>query len=260
MENQSVEHRAIHLVSHCINYRRLCLLCFFFSFSILAAEAAEYIVTPAPNDQFGVSVAGEDIQIVEDTITPYWQFLLWLAAMQILSIIDVVLYFIKLIFVILGFKIVNKENVLDNPDRSIIYTYIKTKPGAFIDEIVEKTGFGRGRVRHHITILEVQNKIEVHKDGRKIRYFENNSTYDEEERKIISALQNITSQRIISEIQNGNCDTNSALAYEIGVSRATISWYMRTLKEMGLINEEREGKNIIYRVNPTYENLIEKYG
>jgi predicted transcriptional regulator len=259
MENQSVEHRAIHLVSHCINYRRLCLLCFFFSFSILAAGATEYIVTPAPNDQFGVSVAGEDVQIVEDTVIPYWQFLLWLTAIQILSTIDVVLYFTKLIFVILGFKIVDKENVLDNPDRSSIYTYIKTKPGTCIGEIVEKTGFSRGRVRHHITILEVQNKIEVHKDSRKIRYFENNSTYHEE-RKIISALQNVTSQRIISEIQNGNCNTNSALAHEIGVSRATISWYMRTLKEVKLINEDRKGKNIIYRVNPSYENLIEKYG
>jgi len=180
--------------------------------------------------------------------------------MQILSIIDVLLYFAKLIFVVLGFKIVDKRNILDNPDRSSIYTYIRAKPGAYIDEIVEKTGLVRGRVRHHINILEVQNKIEVHKDGGKIRYFENNSTYDEEERKIISALQNVTNQRIISEIQNGKCNTNSSLAHEIGVSRATISWYMRTLKEVELINEERKGKNIIYRVNPSYENLIEKYG
>ncbi|AKB54124.1 transcriptional regulator [Methanosarcina sp. A14] len=255
-----MEHRATHLVSHCINYRRLCLLCFLFLFSILTAEATEYTVSPFPSDKFGESVAGEDVQIVEDTVIPYWQFLLWLAAMQILSIIDVILYFTKLIFVVLGFKIIDTENVLDNSNRSSIYTYIKTKPGACIGEIVEKTGLGRGKVRHHITILEVQNKIEVHNDGGKIRYFENNSTYDEEEIKIISALQNITNQRIVSEIQNGKCNTNSALAHEIGVSRATISWYMRTLKEVELINEERKGKNIIYRINPSYENLIEKYG
>jgi len=242
-----------------IKLQKKLIFCLLFFLLTTTAEATEYIVSPAPNDEFGVSVTGEEVTQVRD-FTIYWQFLLWLAAMQILSIIDVILYFTKLIFVVLGFKIVDKRNILDNSDRSNIYMYIKTKPGAYIGEIVEKTGLVRGRVRHHINILEVQNKIEVHKDGGKIRYFENNSTYDEEERKIISALQNVTNQRIISEIQNGKCNTNSALAHEIGVSRATISWYMRTLKEVELINEERKGKNIIYRINPSYENLIEKYG
>ncbi|MDI9395267.1 MAG: winged helix-turn-helix transcriptional regulator [Euryarchaeota archaeon] len=223
-------------------------------------EATEYIVEPVPGDQVGVSVNGEKVVKLEDTVIPYWQFLLWLAAMQILSIFDVVLYFINPIFAILGFKIVNKENVLGNTNRSSIYTYIKTKPGACIGEIVEKTGFSRGRVRHHITILKAQNKIEVHKDSGKIRYFENNSTYDDEKRKIITALQNVTSQRIISEVQNGICNTNSTLAHKIGVSRSTISWHVRTLKEAGLINEKRKGKGIIYIINRSYENLIEKYG
>ncbi|MDW5558095.1 winged helix-turn-helix transcriptional regulator [Methanosarcina sp.] len=255
-----MEHRAIHLMFTSTKLEKKLIFFLLFFLLTITAQATEYIVSPAPGDQAGASINGEKVVELEVTQIPYWQFLLWLAAMQILSIIDVLLCFAKLIFVVLGFKIVDKRNILDNPDRSSIYTYIRAKPGAYIGEIVEKTGLGRGRVRHHITILEVQNKIEVHEDGGKIRYFENNSTYDEEERKIISALQNVTNQRIISEIQNGKCNTNSALAHEIGVSRATISWYMRTLKEVELINEERKGKNIIYRVNPSYENLIEKYG
>lgn len=259
MENRLVEHRAIYLMFTNIELEKY-IFCLLFFLLVTTARATEYTVSPFPSDQSGASINGEKVVELEATQIPYWQFLLWLAAMQILSIIDIILYFTKLVFVVLGFKIVDTENVLDNHNRSSIYKYIKTKPGACIGEIVEKTGLGRGRVRHHITILEVQNKIEVHKDGGKIRYFENNSTYDEEERKIISALQNVTNQRIISEIQNGKCNTNLALAHEIGVSRATISWYMRTLKEVELINEERKGKNIIYRINPSYENLIEKYG
>ncbi|WP_292373032.1 winged helix-turn-helix transcriptional regulator [Methanosarcina sp. UBA411] len=254
-----MEHRAIHLMFTSIKLEKKLIFCLLFFLLTTTAEATEYIVSPAPSDQVGASINGEKVVKLEDTVIPYWQFLLWLAAMQIVSIIDILLYLAKLILVILGFRIVDKGNVFDNPNRSSIYTYIKTKPGACIGEIVEKTGLGRGRVRHHITILEAQNKIEVYEDGGKIRYFENNSTY-EEERKIISALQNVINQRIISEIQNGKCNTNSALAHEIGVSRATISWNMRTLKEVELINEERKGKNIIYRINPSYENLIEKYG
>ncbi len=259
MGNQLVEHRAIRLTFTSIKLEKHIFFLLFFLL-VTTARATEYTVSPFPSDQSGASINGEKVVELEVTQIPYWQFLLWLAAMHILSIIDIILYFTKLIFVVLGFKIVDKRNILDNPDRFSIYTYIRAKPGAYIGEIVEKTGLGRGRVRHHINILKIQNKIEIHEKGGKIRYFENNSTYDEEERKIISALQNVTNQRIISEIQNGKCNTNSALAHEIGVSRATISWYMRTLKEVELINEERKGKNIIYRINPSYESLIEKYG
>lgn len=260
MENRLVEPKNTHLMFTSIKLEKKLISCLLFFLLVTTARATEYTVTPFPSDQSGASINGEKVVELEVTQIPYWQFLLWLAAMQILSMIDVILYSTKLIFMILGFRIVDRGNVLDNPNRSSIYTYIKTKPGSCIGEIVEKTGLGKGKVRHHITILEVQNKIEVHKDGGKIRYFENNSTYDEEERKIISALQNVTNQRIISEIQNGKCSTNSDLAYKIGVSRATISWYVRTLKEVKIINEERKGKNIIYRINPSYENLVEKYG
>ncbi|WP_440948030.1 winged helix-turn-helix transcriptional regulator [Methanosarcina sp. T3] len=129
-----------------------------------------------------------------------------------------------------------------------------------MSEIAEKIGLDRGTVKHHINTLKTQNKIEAYKDRGKTRYFENNFTYDEEEVKVISALQNLTNQKIISEIQNGKCNTNLALAHEIGVSRATISWYVKNLKETGLIDETKIGRNIIYKINPSYETLIEKYG
>ena len=58
---------------------------------------------------------------------------------------------------------------------------------------------------------------------------------------MISVLQNVTNQRIISKIQAGKCNTNIALAREIGVSRATVSWYMKNLKEVDLITETKEG-------------------
>ncbi|MDR7666936.1 winged helix-turn-helix transcriptional regulator [Methanosarcina sp. Z-7115] len=251
--------KAIRLMLHCINYRRLCLLFFIYSFLIIAAGATEYIVSPAPGDEFGVSVAGEDVQIVEDTVIPYWQFLLWLAAMHILSVLDILLYLTKLIFVILGFKIAGDANGPDNSSQSKVYAYIKTIPGTYTSEIAKKLNLDRGAVKYHIKNLKAQSKIEAFKDGEKIRYFENNFSYDNEEKRIISVLQNITSKRIVSEIQNNKCTTNATLAQEIGVSRATISWYIRNLKDIGIVQETKKGRNIIYRVNSSYENLIEKH-
>jgi predicted transcriptional regulator len=180
--------------------------------------------------------------------------------MNVLSVIDILLLPAKLIFVILGFRITERADILDNSSQSKVYAYIKTMPGIYISEIVNKVGLNRGAVKYHIKTLKAQNKIEGYKDGGKIKYFESNFAYGDEEKRVISILQNITNRRIISEIRNGTCNTNVALANEIGVSRATISWYMRNLKEIGLIKETKVGRSIIYRIDPSYKNLIEKYG
>ena len=90
----------------------------------------EYIVSPAQSDQFGVSIAGEDVQVIEAIEITYWQFILWLAMANISSAIDT-LYNTKLIFAIAGCRIVDPVNVLKNPNRSKVYTYIKTRPGAY---------------------------------------------------------------------------------------------------------------------------------
>jgi predicted transcriptional regulator len=253
-----VEHRAIHLMFTSIKLQKKLIFCLLFFLLTTTAEATEYIVSPAPNDEFGVSVTGEEVTQVRD-FTIYWQFLLWLAAMHILSIIDVLLYLAKLIFVILGFKITEQANEPENSSQYKVYDYIKTKPGTYISEIANKLNLNRGAVKYHVKNLKAQSKIEDYEDRGKIRYFENNFSYDNEEKIIISALQNITSKRIVLEVQDGMCTTNIALAQEIGVSRATISWYVKNLKNIGIIQETKIGRNIIYKVNPSYENLIEKY-
>ncbi|MPN22224.1 hypothetical protein SDC9_169607 [bioreactor metagenome] len=116
----------------------------------------------------------------------------------------------------------------------------------------------RGVVQYHIQVLETQYKIEVYKEGGRIRCFQN-STYSEKEKKILVTSQNITNKRIISEILNGKCNTNVALAREIGISKGTVSWYMKNLKEIGFIKETKRGKSIIYKINISYKHLIERY-
>ncbi|WP_048182584.1 winged helix-turn-helix transcriptional regulator [Methanosarcina siciliae] len=259
MENRAVDQKAVHLIFAGPKLEKKLTICLLLFLLTTTAGATEYIVKPVPSDQVGVSIDGEEVVLLKD-FTVYWQFLLWMAVMNVLSVIDVLILPIKLIFAILGFRITERADVFENSNRARIYEYIKTRPGAYLSEIIEKAGLNRGAVRYHIKILKAHHKIEAYSESGKTRYFQNNSTYGEEEKKVVSALQNATNQRIISEIQNGKCNTNLALAREIGVSRATISWYVKNLKETGLIDETKSGRSIIYRINPSYETLIEKYG
>lgn len=240
------------------NLQKKLILCLLFFILTSTAEATDCIIEPISSDQFGVPLHGEKVVELEVIEIPYWQFLLWLAVVYVSTAIDL-LYPRKLVFAIAGYRLVNSGNVLDNPVRFRIYTCIKTKPGAYISEIVERIGLDREIIKYHIKKLEAQNKIEAYRESGKTRFFENNFTYSEEEMKVISALQNLTNQRIISEILTCKCNTNIDLARELRVSRATISWYIKNLREIGLIMEIKEGRKKIYRINPVYKLAVEKY-
>ncbi|MDD4496694.1 MAG: winged helix-turn-helix transcriptional regulator [Methanosarcinaceae archaeon] len=232
------------------------IVCLLFFLLTTTVGATEYIVSPFPGDQAGASIKGEEVVELKD-FTIYWQFLLWLTLVQISSIFDL-LFPSKLIFAIAGYRVVDHSNVLWNPKRKDIYSFIKARPGAYIGEIANNMNLNRGTLRHHIEILEKENMIEAHCDHRKIRYFQNNSTYDEKEKRVISVLQNETARKIISKILTDECNTNRELAREMGFSKGTITWYMKQLKELDIIEENKEGRSAIYSINPVYLSAIEK--
>jgi predicted transcriptional regulator len=253
-----VEHRALHLTFTSIKLEKKLIFCLLFFLLTTTAGATEYIVSPFPSDQSGASINGENVVELEVTIEPYWQFLLWLAAMQILSIIDVILYHTKLIFAILGFQVVDHPSTVGTLKRKHIYAFIKACPGTCISEIASEMSMSRGTLRHHLSILEAENLIEAHSDYGKIRYFQNNSTYGEEEKRVISVLQNEMTRKIILKILKEECNTNGDLARTTGISKGAITWYVKQLNELGLIKEDKVGKSTIYSINPVYRDAIEK--
>ncbi|MDY9927310.1 winged helix-turn-helix transcriptional regulator [Methanosarcina sp.] len=224
----------------------------------MTAEATEYIVSPAAGDEFGVSVAGENVQIVEDTVIPYWQFLLWLVAMNVLSVIDILLLPAKFIFAILGFRVADHSNAVGVIKRKNIYAFIKASPGTCISEIANYMDLNRGTLRYHLNILETENMVEAHSDRGKVRYFQNNSTYGEKEKLVISVLQNEMTRKIISKILEEECNTNRDLARTTGISKGTVTWYMKQLKDLDLIEENKMGRSTIYSINPVYRDALEK--
>ncbi len=253
-----MEPKVTHFMFTGIKLKKKLIVCLLFFMLTSTAGATEYIFKSIPSDQAGASIKEDEVIELND-FTIYLQILLWVILLHFISSIEIFLYSTKFIYIITGFRITQNVNLLDNQSRYIVYTYIKNKPGAYFSEIVENTGLNRGTIQYHLQILETKNKIEGYEDGGKIRYFLNNSKYSEEEKKVLATLQNITNQRIISEILNGKFDNNATLAREIGISKGTVSWHMKNLKETGLIKETKIGRNIIYKINTSYKTLIKRY-
>ncbi|WP_229391472.1 winged helix-turn-helix transcriptional regulator [Methanosarcina sp. DH2] len=253
-----MEPRTTHLMFTSTKLQKKLAICLLFFLLTTTAGATEYIVSPAPSNQAGASINGEEVVELEVIPIPYWQFLLWLATMQILSIIDTLLYPTKLIFAILGFRAADRSNAVGVLKRKNIYSFIKTNPGVCVSEIVNNMGLNRMTLCHHLNILEMENMIEVHNDLGKFRYFQNNSTYSEKEKLVISALQNEMILKIISKILKEECNTNGDLARTIGISKGAITWYIKQLKELDLIEENKIGRKTTYSINSVYRDVIKK--
>ncbi|HII00978.1 TPA: winged helix-turn-helix transcriptional regulator, partial [Methanosarcinaceae archaeon] len=186
------------------------------------------------------------------------QFLLWLALMNVLSVIDILLFPVKFLLVILGFRVKDHSNAAGVMKRRHMFSFIKANPGTCVSEIANYLGMSRGALRYHLKALETEKLIEAYSDHGKVRYFQNNSTYGENEKLVISVLQNEMTRIIISNILYKKCNTNGDLALKIGVSKGTISWYTNQLKESGLIEENKVGRSTTYRINPVYLDSIKK--
>lgn len=229
----------------------------FFLLLISSAEATEYTVRPSLSDEFGASVAGEDVQEIEVKPIPYWMFLLVLGFAQLTTAPEF-LYPIK--FVPLGgFKKIGKSNIFANLNRERLYDFIKSCPGAYFNEIIKKTGLNRGTVRYHLEVLETQNMVECYKANGKARYFQNSLTYGKKDKAVIAALKNDMDRRIILGILNGQCISNENLVEKIGVSASTVSWHIKRLGEQGIVRADTKGRYTTYSIDSNYLDSIWGY-
>ena len=64
------------------------------------------------------------------------------------------------------------------------------------------------------------------------------------------ALADPTRRRILELLREGNC-TAGELAEHFDISKPSLSHHLATLKNAGLVTDERHGQNIVYSLNTT---------
>jgi len=248
--------RTIH--STCISTKaaRTLLACLLFLLLISTSVAAtEYTIRPSLSKEPGASVAGEEVRELEVKTMPYWMFLLWMISMQITPATEI-LFSVRFLYVLGGYRRIHRSNVLKNPNRDRIYGFINSNPGTYPSEIVKETELNKGVVEYHLGILEEQKMIVAYKSRGKIHYFLNESTYGEKERVLLAALKNERHRRIMLEILNCEQITHETLAGKIGVSAPTINWHIRHLEEEGIVRADADGRHTFYCVDCGYAELM----
>ena len=112
--------------------------------------------------------------------------------------------------------------------------FILTNPGVYMREVSEDLGLSMGVVQYHIWVLARDGEIEECRTGRYRRFF-GAAKYEEDERKVISLMRQGTAGRILAALSEAQPMQHSKLADILGISSQALTWHMKRLLTMGLV-------------------------
>ena len=158
-----------------------------------------------------------------------------------------------------GIRRIYPKNVLNHPDRAVVYNAIAARPGIDTATIAETTGMNRETLRYHLDKLEAATRVVVMRDRGIVRYFENHGRYTPLERTVLQHLWNPTGRQMLALIAMQPGITQAELSHAIAVAPPTARWYLHRFRDDGIVMEQRDGKHMRYAVVPEAAGILSLY-
>lgn len=146
--------------------------------------------------------------------------------------------------------------VLPQTTLSKVYDCIKTHPGIHLRKIGRELGLATGNVQYHLYKLENEGRVNSVRRGLYKLYYPSD-LFGDAQRKILGVLSQETAREVLlNMIQNPNTSQDE-LALILQVSQPTISWHIKRLVELGIVQKRQKGRSVAYHVlGSTAEILI----
>ena len=165
-------------------------------------------------------------------------------------------HLLTVIYLVLGLSLfvlyrqrVQKTERAPDSRREIIYQTIAAHPGISQQMIVDKTGFSRGSVRHHINALLRNQEIVTADIEGHARYIVQKTNIDSKEQMIFISLLDKKNVAVLIELHKRSDLGISELADAVGHKPNALRWRMKRLEESGIV-QSTEGKGCVtYRLD-----------
>jgi DNA-binding transcriptional ArsR family regulator len=95
---------------------------------------------------------------------------------------------------------VQRDGSFENETRRRIFDYVRNRPGQSIAEIATTVGVSHSTASYHLERLMEFNLLASTQDGNKMRFFVNGGLFTEEERRVLAALSNGETRRVLATI------------------------------------------------------------
>ena len=137
-----------------------------------------------------------------------------------------------------------RSQVLDHFVRGQIYEYIKLNPGDHYSSIRRELSLSNGLLAYHLSVLEKQNFVKSQRDGKLKRFYPVDMTIPRKKGVRLSDLQ----VKMLRRIDKNPSITQGQLAGLLGVSRQTVNHNIKLMERAGVLESERDGGSLTYRV------------
>jgi len=142
------------------------------------------------------------------------------------------------------------DEILESPKGKIL-DFIIVNPSSHLRKIKNNLGFSMGTIQYYLAMLEKEGKIK----SIKTRFYKNYYQIDESDEKILSVLNLDSPRSIVIYLIQHEPSTHQEIANGIGLSSSTVSWHMKRLIELQVVQTEYSGKYTIYNLNDR-ENIL----
>lgn len=156
---------------------------------------------------------------------------------------------------IAGFALVSRyvapKEALKNPQRSMLYGFIRGNPGVHLKKLSEEFAMKTSSILWHVRKLEAAQLVRSDRaNGYRVFY----PTEGGQAVKIVSrattALQNANARTIFESLDNRPGASINELAERSGIHAGTVRWHIRKLKEFALVEELSSGDQALFFATP----------
>jgi predicted transcriptional regulator len=140
------------------------------------------------------------------------------------------------------FTRIRHEKVLDNFTRGQIYGYIQANPGAHYSAISQVLGIENGQLAYHLRVLLRESFVVARNEGVFKRFYPRDYRIPKG-RTLLTRLQ----VDILQQVERAPGISQREVARELSESKQVISYNVGVLREAGLLEGERRGRDMVLR-------------
>jgi predicted transcriptional regulator len=142
---------------------------------------------------------------------------------------------------------------INQSTRLNVYNFVEANPGVHFRGICSGLNISIGVAQYHLGILTKTGLISFFQDGRYKRYFRSKS-FGTREMQAISVLRHKTAGKILRMLSENQSLAHHDLASKLEISSQALSWQMKGLREMNLVDSVTESMEVNYSINE--ENVM----
>ncbi|MEA3189856.1 MAG: hypothetical protein QOD77_438 [Thermoplasmata archaeon] len=135
-------------------------------------------------------------------------------------------------------RYISPKEALKNPQRAMLYGFIKGNPGVHLKKLSEEFAMKTSSILWHIRKLESAELVHSERaNGYRVFYPTEGGIEVKKVSRATAALQNDNARQLFERIALQSGQSASKLAHELGLHVGTARWHLRKLVEFGLVEE-----------------------